>query len=57
MVLDKTKNKIPQNMEIFGKPNVMVSTKGIVDYEIFHNSLSEMTSKDFVEMSELYPTE
>ena len=56
-VLDKTKNKLHQNMEIYGKPNFLVSSKGLVNYEIYHNSLSEMTSKDFVEMSEIHPSE
>lgn len=44
-IYDKVENKLPQRMEVFGKPNVLVSNKGIVDGRIYHSSLSQYTSE------------
>ena len=53
-MLETLGNKLPQHMEVFGKPNLMISTKGIVDGELCFNSLGSLSGKELVDLSEVY---
>lgn len=49
--LELRENKIPQNTQVFGKPSVLVSTKGMVNGQLCFNSLKNMTVKEFLELA------
>jgi hypothetical protein len=53
-IMDKMKPKLHMDAQIFGKPNIIVNTQGLLFGEFINNSLKSYTPQQLIQMAETY---